>query len=157
MGELYATESWLQVLFVTGILGGGAAWLTGRACADTWRPLHHVIGYTILLGTTGGTVSGPALGVKVSYDPAKDFAPISYLVDVPYTLVTYGGLPPANVRELIDLANASPGKLNFGSPGTGTPGSSTGGTHDDGASAPSDASIGARAWIGYCFPSTVRA
>ncbi len=78
-------------------------------------------GYTILLGTTGGTVSGPALGVKVSYDPAKDFAPISYLVDVPYTLVTYGGLPPANVRELIDLANASPGKLNFGSPGTGTP------------------------------------
>ena len=50
LGELYATESWLQVLFVTGILGGGAAWLTGRACADTWRPLHHVVGYTILLG-----------------------------------------------------------------------------------------------------------
>ena len=50
MGTLYETESWLQVLFVTGILGGGAAWLTGRACADTWRPLHHVIGYSILLG-----------------------------------------------------------------------------------------------------------
>jgi hypothetical protein len=50
LGELYATESWLQVLFVTGILGGGAAWLTGRACADTWRPLHHVVGYTALLG-----------------------------------------------------------------------------------------------------------
>jgi hypothetical protein len=50
LGELYATESWLQVLFVTGILGGCAAWLTGRACADTWRPLHHVIGYTMLLG-----------------------------------------------------------------------------------------------------------
>jgi hypothetical protein len=50
LGELYATESWLQVLFVTGILGGGAAWLTGRACADTWRPLHHVVGYTVLLG-----------------------------------------------------------------------------------------------------------
>jgi hypothetical protein len=50
LGELYATESWLQVLFVTGILGGGAAWLTGRACADTWRPLIHVVGYTILLG-----------------------------------------------------------------------------------------------------------
>src|SRR5512145_743333 len=50
MGELYATESWLQVLLVTGILGGGAAWLTGRACADTWRPLRHVLGYMILLG-----------------------------------------------------------------------------------------------------------
>ncbi|HWE22129.1 MAG TPA: hypothetical protein VG758_33960 [Hyphomicrobiaceae bacterium] len=50
MGTLYATESWLQVLFVTGILGGGAAWLTGRACADTWRPIAHVLGYMLLLG-----------------------------------------------------------------------------------------------------------
>jgi hypothetical protein len=50
MGALYETESWLQVLFVTGILGGGAAWLTGRALADTWRPLAHVIGYAVLLG-----------------------------------------------------------------------------------------------------------
>jgi hypothetical protein len=50
LGELYATESWLQVLLVTGVLGGGAAWLTGRACADTWRPLHHVVAYTLLLG-----------------------------------------------------------------------------------------------------------
>ena len=78
-------------------------------------------GYTILLGTTGGMVSGPALGVKIAYDTAKDFAPIGYLVDVPYTLVTYGALPPQSVKELIDLAHASPGKLNFGSPGTGTP------------------------------------
>jgi hypothetical protein len=50
MGTLYETESWLQVLFVTGILGGGAAWLTGRACAHTWRPLLQVIAYSILLG-----------------------------------------------------------------------------------------------------------
>jgi tripartite-type tricarboxylate transporter receptor subunit TctC len=78
-------------------------------------------GYTILLGTTGGVVSGPALGVKIAYDPLKDFAPIGFLVHVPYTLVTYGNLPVNNVRELIDLARASPGKLNFGSPGTGTP------------------------------------
>ncbi len=45
MGTLCETESWLQVLFVTGILGGGAAWLTGRACAHTWRPLLQVIAY----------------------------------------------------------------------------------------------------------------
>jgi hypothetical protein len=49
LAELYATESWLQVLFVTGMLGGAAAWLTGRACADTWRPLHQVIAYTVLM------------------------------------------------------------------------------------------------------------
>jgi len=78
-------------------------------------------GYTIMFGTTGGMVSGPALGVKINYDPAKDFVPISYLVDVPYTLVTNGNLPPNSVRELISLAQSSPGKLNFGSPGTGTP------------------------------------
>ncbi len=78
-------------------------------------------GYTILLGTTGGVVSGPALGVKIAYDPARDFAPIGFLVHVPYTLITSGGLAAGNVRELIDLARASPGKLNFGSPGTGTP------------------------------------
>ncbi len=78
-------------------------------------------GYTILLGTTGGMVSGPALGVKISYDPREGFAPIGFLVHVPYTLVTSSGLPAGSVRELIDLARAAPGKLNFGSPGVGTP------------------------------------
>ena len=78
-------------------------------------------GYTILLGTTGGTVSGPALGVKIAYDPRKDFAPIGFLVHVPYTLVTTGSLAAANVREFVTFARAAPGKLNFGSPGVGTP------------------------------------
>jgi len=78
-------------------------------------------GYTILLATTGGTVSGPALGVKINYDPLKDFSHIGFLVYVPYTLVTFAGLAPNSVRELVDMAKAAPGKLNFGSPGTGTP------------------------------------
>jgi len=47
---LYRAESWPQVLFLTGILGGGAAWLTGRACGETWRPLVQVIFYAALLG-----------------------------------------------------------------------------------------------------------
>jgi len=50
MDELYATESWLQILMVTGIIGGGAAWLTGRAIAATWRPYWHVLIYLALLG-----------------------------------------------------------------------------------------------------------
>lgn len=50
MSGLYEHESWLQVLLVTGIIGGGAAWLTGRAIAATWRPFWHVIVYTLLLG-----------------------------------------------------------------------------------------------------------
>ena len=50
MNGLYESESLLQVLLVTGAIGGGAAWLTGRAVAATWRPFWHVIAYTLLLG-----------------------------------------------------------------------------------------------------------
>ena len=50
MTGLYATESFLQVLFVTGIIGGGAAWASGRAIAETWRPLRQVVLYMFLLG-----------------------------------------------------------------------------------------------------------
>lgn len=50
MTPLYATESWLQILFVTGIIGGGAAALAGRALAATWRPYWYVIVYMLMLG-----------------------------------------------------------------------------------------------------------
>lgn len=50
MNGLYETETFLQVLFVTGILGGGAAWATGRAIADTWRSYSQLVAYMILLG-----------------------------------------------------------------------------------------------------------
>jgi hypothetical protein len=40
----------LQIALVSGVLGGGAAWLAGRAIARTWRPLGHVVGYIALLG-----------------------------------------------------------------------------------------------------------
>lgn len=50
MGGFYTEESLLQILMVTGMIGGGAAWLTGRAIAQTWRPIGHLVGYTLLLG-----------------------------------------------------------------------------------------------------------
>ena len=50
MTRLYATETFLQVLFVTGLIGGGAAWASGRAIAETWRPLRQVVLYMFLLG-----------------------------------------------------------------------------------------------------------
>jgi hypothetical protein len=50
MDTLYETETWLQILFVTGLIGGGAAWLAGRAIAQTWRPTWHILGYMLLLG-----------------------------------------------------------------------------------------------------------
>ena len=89
---------------------------------------HHIVarsqpdGYTLLLATTGGLVSGPALiGSRVPYDPLKDFAPVGLINYVPYGLVVTPGLSVNNMKELIDLAKAQPGKLNVASPGVGTP------------------------------------
>jgi hypothetical protein len=50
MEDLYAEESLLQVILVTGLIGGGAAFLAGRAIAQTWRPFWHVVVYMALLG-----------------------------------------------------------------------------------------------------------
>jgi tripartite-type tricarboxylate transporter receptor subunit TctC len=78
-------------------------------------------GYNLLLGTSGGLVTGPASGTKVAYDPVKDFTPIGLAVDVPFLLVINPTIPAKTVKELIDLAKAQPGKITFGSPGVGTP------------------------------------
>lgn len=50
MGGLYETESALQVIMITCVIGGGAAALAGRAIASTWRPAWHVAVYMLLLG-----------------------------------------------------------------------------------------------------------
>ncbi|HYC47326.1 MAG TPA: tripartite tricarboxylate transporter substrate binding protein [Burkholderiales bacterium] len=78
-------------------------------------------GYTLLLGTSAGLVVSPAFGTKLAYDPMKDFAPIGLGVYVPFLLVTHPSVPAKTVKELVDLAKAQPGKINFGSPGSGTP------------------------------------
>ena len=78
-------------------------------------------GYTLLLATTGGMVSAPALGLPIIYDPLKDFVPIGLTTFVPYSLVAHGGFPPNNMRDFIAYAKERPGKINFGSSGTGTP------------------------------------
>jgi tripartite-type tricarboxylate transporter receptor subunit TctC len=78
-------------------------------------------GYTLLLGTSAGLVVSPAFGTKLAYDPIKDLAPIGLGVYVPFLLVTHPSVPVKTTKELVDLAKAQPGKINFGSPGTGTP------------------------------------
>src|SRR5262245_8159029 len=50
MGGFYTEESFLQIVMVTGIIGGGAAWLAGGAIARTWRAISHVVAYMLLLG-----------------------------------------------------------------------------------------------------------
>ena len=79
-------------------------------------------GYTLVVGTFGGLVTGPALmGAQLPYDPEKDFVAIGLAVHTPWALVLNPAVPAKSVKELIDLAKASPGKLNYASTGTGTP------------------------------------
>src|SRR5688572_22536432 len=78
-------------------------------------------GYTITFATSAGLVVNPALGAKMPYDPQKDFVPIGLMVYIPYLLVVTNDLPARNVKELIELAKAQPGRINFASPGVGTP------------------------------------
>jgi hypothetical protein len=80
MGELYATETWLQVFFVTGLLGGGAAWMAGRAIAQTWRPFWHVAAYMVLLG-------GAVRFVHFALFEAELLSLASYLVDTLFLIV----------------------------------------------------------------------
>ncbi len=77
-------------------------------------------GYTLLFGTGGGTFLAPLMLPKVPYDPHRDFAPVSMLVQSPQVLVAHPSVAANSVSELIALAKAKPGGFNFASVGTGT-------------------------------------
>lgn len=77
-------------------------------------------GYTLLMSdTTFGII--PGLYAKLPYDAQRDFQPVTQITGVPVGLVVYPGLPVHSVKELVALARAKPGELNFGSGGIGTP------------------------------------
>jgi hypothetical protein len=80
MNTFYADETWLQVVLITGLLGGGAAFLAGRAIAQTWRPFWHVLFYIALLGCA----------VRFAHFALLDgvlLSPPSYLADTLYLFV----------------------------------------------------------------------
>jgi tripartite-type tricarboxylate transporter receptor subunit TctC len=76
-------------------------------------------GYTLLLASTDTLAINPALYPKLPYNTLRDFAPITLVVDQPMCLVVDSKLPVKSVQELVALAKANPGKLNFASPGVG--------------------------------------
>jgi tripartite-type tricarboxylate transporter receptor subunit TctC len=78
-------------------------------------------GYTLLLGNTSTLLIGPLIYKNVSYDPVKGFAPIALLGTTSNLLIVNPALPVTSVKELIALARARPGKLNYASAGIGTP------------------------------------
>lgn len=77
-------------------------------------------GYTILLGNTSVMVLNPMTSTKLSYDPAKDFVPISILCVAGVALVVHASVPVKTLKEFVEYAKANPGKMSYGSAGTGT-------------------------------------
>lgn len=111
----WLTEALGQQVVVDNRPGAGATIGHGLAAKATPD------GYTILLGTSGGLATSPALGAKLPYDPVKDFAPIGLGVYAPFLLVVHPVVPAANLKDFIAASKAQPKRINFASPGIGTP------------------------------------
>lgn len=79
MSAIYGSETLAQVTFVTGVIGGTAAWFTGHAIAGTWRPFWHLLLYVLLLGAA-------VRFVHFALSEADLIAPASYAVDALYLL-----------------------------------------------------------------------
>ena len=77
-------------------------------------------GYTLGLGGTGTLAIDPTLYPNAGYDPRKDFAPVGLIATGPLIVLVNPSLPAHNVQELIALATAQPGKLNYASAGKGS-------------------------------------
>src|SRR3954470_22973769 len=106
------SEMWGQQAFVDNRPGGGTTIgtdIVAKAAPD---------GYTLLVTPAPFTIN-PSLLSKLPYDALNDFTPITLINTTPLVMVVNPGVPAKNVKELIALAKSKPGKLNFGSSGTG--------------------------------------
>ncbi len=90
-----------------GVIG---AEMAARAAPD---------GYTLFLGGVASHGIVPNLQPRLGYDPVRDFAPVSLIASAPLILVVHPAVPAKSVKELVQLAKARPGQLNFASNGTG--------------------------------------
>lgn len=77
-------------------------------------------GYTLLLGSNGTISINPSLDKKLPYNPVRDLTPVSMIASVPFLLVANNEFAANNIQELIQIAKAKPGVVNFASTGTGS-------------------------------------
>ena len=103
----------LQVVIDNRAGAGGniAAETAARAVPD---------GYTLFLGGVGSHGINPVMQRNLPYDPVRDFAPISLIASAPLVVVVNPSVPAKSINDLVQLAKARPGQLNFASSGNGT-------------------------------------
>ncbi len=106
------SDSWKQQMIVDNKAGAG-----GNIGADAVAKAPPD-GYTLLINISGQAISA-GLYRKLPFDPVKDFAPVTQLTSTYLILVSNPDVPAHSVKELIALAKARPGKLNYGSTGIG--------------------------------------
>ena len=107
------TEMWGQSVIVdnrAGASGTIGTDVVAKSPAD---------GYTMLLGTLGNLAANPSLYRNLPFDMGRDFIPVSLVVMVNFVMVAHPALPVKTVKELIALAKAKPGELNYSSSGAG--------------------------------------
>lgn len=104
-----------QSVIVENVAGAGGAIGAQRVAKSAPN------GQTLLMGTVSTHAINPLIQKTPTYDPVKDFTPISNLAIVPNVLLVANSVPAKTARELIDLIKANPTKYNYGSSGVGTP------------------------------------
>jgi tripartite-type tricarboxylate transporter receptor subunit TctC len=96
---------------------GGAGGRIGAELAAHSAP----DGYTLFMTSPGALTIAPHITKNLPYDSLKDFVPISLVASGPFLLLVHPSVPAKTVKELIALAKAQPGKINYASSGSGTP------------------------------------
>ena len=107
-------EGWKQPVIVENRAGGGG--IVGS---------EHVVksapdGYTMLMGTVTTHAVSVSLYRKLPFDPQRDFAPLIEIAHIPQMLSVHPSIPVRSIKELVALARARPGEMNYGTAGAGS-------------------------------------
>ena len=107
------SQAWGQAVVIDN--KGGAGGNVGLEMVSRAKP----DGYTLLIANVGTQSINPTLYKKLSYNPDTAFVPIGQFAELPFVLAVTASLPANNVKELVALAKAQPGKLTYASSGNG--------------------------------------